>query len=83
MCIVILVIILVLAILSQNNKAKFESVNKVKYEQSRPNCPQLNKMETCMKMPGCFFTDFGCINNLRVLQEPRKPWEKDDFMIVY
>ena len=81
--ILLLIIILLLAALFTNNIDTFESINKVKYEQSRPNCPQLNDKEICSATPGCFASEFGCINNYRELQEPKKSWENGDFMIVY
>lgn len=81
--ILILVIILLLAVLFTNKRDSFESINKVKYEQSRPNCPQLNDKNICSSTPGCFPSEFGCINNYRELQEPKKSWEKGNFMIVY
>jgi hypothetical protein len=93
--IIILVLILVLIIIFNKNKndvndndndndnEKFISENKVNYNISRPNCPQLNKPHVCLDTPGCFSTKNGCINNYQELQEQQKEWEKDDFMIIY
>ena len=81
--ILIIVIILFLAFLSRNNSEYIEPINNVKHEKIRPNCPQLNDKKICKSTPGCFSTEYGCINNYRALQEPKKPWENGDFMIVY
>ena len=80
--VLILVIILLLASLF-TKKNSFESIKNVKYEHTRPNCPQLNDKKICSSTPGCFSAEHGCINNYRELQEPKKPWENGDFMIVY
>ena len=81
--ILILIILLILATLFNKNNDTFVSAKKIEFKTSRPNCSQLNDPEACINTPGCFSTDNGCINNYSELQEPQKPWEKDDFMIVY
>jgi hypothetical protein len=81
--IILLALILVLATLFNKNNDTFVSAKKMEFTISRPNCTQLNDHDVCINTPGCFSTDNGCINNYAELQEPQKPWEKDDFMIVY
>ena len=81
--ILILLILLILATLFNKNDETFVSAKKVEFLSSRPNCPQLNDPTICSSTPGCFTTDYGCINNYKELQEPQKAWEKDDFMVVY
>lgn len=86
--IIILILLLILSYIitkskNVNNTETFISENKVQYDISRPNCPQLNIPSVCLNTPGCFSTKNGCINNYKELQEPQKAWEKDDFMIVY
>ena len=85
--IILLVIILILATLFNkkniNEDDTFISAKKKEFEISRPNCPQLNQPDVCTNTPGCLSLNYGCINNYEESQEPQKPWEKDDFMIVY
>ena len=81
--IIILIILLILATLFNKNNEIFVSANNVDFLLSRPNCPQLNDPTVCSETPGCFSTNYGCINNYRELKEPQKAWEKGDFMVVY
>jgi len=81
--ILIILTILFLAFLFTNKNEYIEQINNENFEHILPNCPQLNDKKLCSSTPGCFYAEYGCINNYRELQEPKKPWENGDFMIVY
>ena len=68
----------------KNNLNYFPNVkDSSKNPSSRPNCPQLNDEAVCNKTIGCRYSNTGCINYYRDLQESKKEWEKGDHMIVY
>jgi hypothetical protein len=70
--------------LPKNNLNFFPNIqDSSKFPSTRPNCPQLNNEVVCNKTPGCRYTNIGCINYYRDLQESKKEWEKGDKMIVY
>ena len=64
-------------------KENFEITENNEVYMSRPNCFQLNDERICRNTPGCYQAPNGCISMWEDIQEPKKPWEKDDFLVVY
>jgi hypothetical protein len=79
--IILFIIAIWLAIVILKSRENFDIIEN-KTTMFRPNCPQLNSRKICSSTPGCYRHITGCINMLEDIQEPRKEWEKHDFLLV-